>query len=383
MVDLGIFLAPIAGLSPAGTELRNDGRFHAIERLLEPTSRSAHIAKAENGGSGAIEVDWHGIIEQSAVLAAEGRDLRLVVVVARSLANAHGFSGLADGLDLLSQTIVDHWDNLHPALRDGPTRGEAAKRRINALYQLENADNGLLCDIEFTPFITLRVVGAITGGDLSDGTQSALAALASAPGISEKEKPALLAAHEARANRVRSGVRAYANEQSDAMAALIASVVRARTSLSALEAALDSRVAENGIGIKFAKLGSMLGRIFETLNGHQDRLGPRNASAVGGLPMNLEPSVALNGTDQLTNGQVTHGDAALPVRVNSRQDVERCLDMIIDFYERTEPSSPIPHLAQRMRKMVPMNFVQLMEEIAPSGMKEFRNLAGSIDAKSQ
>ena len=99
--------------------------------------------------------------------------------------------------------------------------------------------------------------------------------------------------------------------------------------------------------------------------------------------MNLEPSLALNGTDQLTNGQVTHGDAALPVRVNSRQDVERCLDMIIDFYERTEPSSPIPHLAQRMRKMVPMNFVQLMEEIAPSGMKEFRNLAGSIDAKSQ
>jgi type VI secretion system protein ImpA len=56
--------------------------------------------------------------------------------------------------------------------------------------------------------------------------------------------------------------------------------------------------------------------------------------------------------------------------------------MIIAFYERTEPSSPIPHIARRLRKMVPMNFVQLMEEIAPSGMKEFRNIAGT-DEKSK
>ena len=96
-----------------------------------------------------------------------------------------------------------------------------------------------------------------------------------------------------------------------------------------------------------------------------------------------DPAMSMNGATPLANGQMTGGGAGLPGRVASRQDVMRCLDMIIDFYERTEPSSPIPHLAQRMRKMVPMNFVQLMEEIAPSGMKEFRNLAGSTDAKSQ
>ena len=31
--------------------------------------------------------------------------------------------------------------------------------------------------------------------------------------------------------------------------------------------------------------------------------------------------------------------------------------------------------------MVPMNFMQLMEEIAPSGMKEFRNVAGVFEEK--
>ena len=85
-----------------------------------------------------------------------------------------------------------------------------------------------------------------------------------------------------------------------------------------------------------------------------------------------------------TNGAHPPPAAAggIPGAVNSRRDVERCLDMIIDFYERTEPSSPIPHLARRMRKMVPMNFLQLMEEIAPSGMKEFKNVAG-VDDKTK
>lgn len=86
----------------------------------------------------------------------------------------------------------------------------------------------------------------------------------------------------------------------------------------------------------------------------------------------------------MTNGAHPPPAAAggIPGAVNSRRDVERCLDMIIDFYERTEPSSPIPHLARRMRKMVPMNFLQLMEEIAPSGMKEFKNVAG-VDDKTK
>jgi type VI secretion system protein ImpA len=70
-----------------------------------------------------------------------------------------------------------------------------------------------------------------------------------------------------------------------------------------------------------------------------------------------------------------------PAGINNRRDVERALDQIIAFYERTEPSSPIPHLARRMRRMVPMDFVELMAEIAPSGMKEFKSVAGMGEDK--
>ena len=76
-------------------------------------------------------------------------------------------------------------------------------------------------------------------------------------------------------------------------------------------------------------------------------------------------------------------NGAVPGTITSRNDVIRHLDLIIEFYERTEPSSPIPHLAHRMRRMVPMDFMQLMEEIAPSGMKEFKNATGVNDVKAK
>ena len=71
----------------------------------------------------------------------------------------------------------------------------------------------------------------------------------------------------------------------------------------------------------------------------------------------------------------------LPDRISSRDDVVKCLDLVVAFYDRTEPSSPIPHLARRVRRMVHMDFVELMEDLAPSGLKEFRLLAGVPDVK--
>ena len=72
---------------------------------------------------------------------------------------------------------------------------------------------------------------------------------------------------------------------------------------------------------------------------------------------------------------------AVPGQITSRQEVIACLDRIIDFYDRTEPASPVPFLARRMRRMVPMDFLKLMEDLAPSGLKEFRLLAGLGDDK--
>lgn len=377
-MDLEPFLVPVADGSASGSELRNDPRFHAVERLMEPAARSFRLENVRTGGTGGVTIDWSEILSQSADLAATGRDIRLLVIVARALANAEGFEGLQQGLGLLSTTVDQHWDTVHPLLREGASPREAATRRINALFQLENADNGLLCDLEFTTVLSPRGIGPITFGDLCAGGLTRSQAQAElADGLGEKEKTELLGRHDTRVNRVTAACRAQAIERPEDMAALVQSIEAARTALAALETALTARVGENGVGVKFKELDKVLGRALAPLTAAQSQASPgAPASEVTAMAEPSAPASATNGAHPPPSA------GGIPGAVNSRRDVERCLDMIIDFYERTEPSSPIPHLARRMRKMVPMNFLQLMEEIAPSGMKEFKNVAG-VDDKTK
>ena len=369
MGELEEFLAPVDHSNPSGVELRNDARFHALERSLEPAARSARVT-GDSATPRTPPIDWDGLLKDAAEMARAGRDLRLLVMVTRMATHQRGLEGLGDALSMLTATVEQCWDHLHPALRDAPSPREAALRRINALYQLENTDNGLMADLALNTVFTLRGIGAVTGSDLAAvAINRATVISEAADGLGEKEKAALAAAHEAQVARTATALKALATERPEEVAALAAAAVRARAALSALEAALDARVAENGVGVRFAALGTLIGRIAQSLAGAE--AAPAGAAApqadAASAPVMPAPE----------------GGAAIPGQITSRREVERCLDLIIDFYERTEPSSPLPHLARRMRKMVPMTFMQLMEEIAPSGMKEFRAVAGVIDEKSK
>ncbi|MGL4236914.1 ImpA family type VI secretion system protein [Tabrizicola sp.] len=379
-MELEPFLVPVGESNSSGLELRNDVRFHAIERLMEPAARTFRLESVRSGGTGAVSIDWGDIVSQAADLARTGRDVRLLVIVVRALANAEGFPGLERGLGLLTGTITQYWDTVHPVLRDSPSPREAATRRVNALYQLENNDNGLLCDLEFNVIFTQRGIGPITGGDLSAGGLSRNAAQMELPdGLGDKEMAELLAKHDARAARVTAACRAAAIERPEELADLIRSIEAARGALSGLQDALTARVGENGVGVKFKDLDKVLTRVVAPLKAAQSNATPGNPETE--QTAMAEPSAFAPATNGAAHVALSP-TGGIPGSVNSRRDVERCLDMIIDFYERTEPSSPIPHLARRMRKMVPMNFMQLMEEIAPSGMKEFKNVAG-VDDKSK
>jgi type VI secretion system protein ImpA len=378
-MEVEAFLAPLDPAAPSGSDLRNDARFHALENRLQPASRPARLKLVADGGTGQVELDWADLAEEARSLAQTGRDLRLLVIVARLMVNEARAEGLAPGFRLLAETITQYWDTLHPALRPGGSKREAALRRINALYQIENPDGGVLGDLEFVTLMAPRGIGPVTGGDLAAGAISRAAFASEVPsGLGEKEVADLIAKHEARLNRVTAACRATAAERPEEFAALREGIAAGREALAALEAALAPHVTENDVAVRFEAMGKMLGRIAQTLDaagtGAEAAAAPAApaAAGTGGPAMTTQPAAA-----GATNG------AYVPGQINSRRDVERCLDLVIDFYERTEPSSPIPHLARRMRKMVPMNFMQLMEEIAPSGLKEFRGIAGVFDEKNK
>ncbi|WP_347266007.1 type VI secretion system ImpA family N-terminal domain-containing protein [Paracoccus sp. (in: a-proteobacteria)] len=359
-----MFLAPMSVPDSAGLDLRNDMRFLALERALEGASRSLRAEQVEKGNTGDVALDWARLLDEADALAQTGRDLRLLVCATRIMANQRGPEGLAEGLALLAEAIETHWERLHPELRDGATPRDRALRRINALYQIENADAGILGDLEFNTVLTPRGLPAVSGGDLAAGsvTPGMLAAEVSA-GLSAAEQAARMARHETRVARVLTACRASRDLEADRVAALAQGLAAALAALERLEAALVAQLGGE-TPVRFADLRRMLERMAATLASTGAQLAAAAAAVAG---------------DSAT--PVATGASGLPARLASRHEVEACLDLVIEFYERNEPASPLPHLARRMKKMVPMNFLQLMEEIAPGGMKEFRNVAGVAEEK--
>jgi type VI secretion system protein ImpA len=77
-----------------------------------------------------------------------------------------------------------------------------------------------------------------------------------------------------------------------------------------------------------------------------------------------EPETAADADAQGESGatQLTSGT------VRSREDVLRLLELVLDYYRRHEPSSPVPMLIERACGWIGLDFMAVLEDIAPSAV---------------
>lgn len=381
VIDLALWLNPLDGENPSGEDLRNDPAFHELERLTEQQKKVEYQGNAKL--EVAVPIDWSTVLTKAEELRPHGRDLRLLVIVTRALANEYRLAGLAEGLTLIAQTFDQHWATMHPALRSGATPRDAALRRINALTDLQNSQDGLLKDLRKMTFFAPRAIGPILGEDLEKGALDERVMLQeAASGMNATEKAALASAHSQLVNRVRSACAAQIDQAGAEMTSLFANARAAIAALEAVETALNARI--EGSGATVPELKRFLQRLLTTLE-RNSAAGVTANGAAKPVSAPAEPAAPVrngNGADTMASmASYAEPSTGLPDRISSRDDVVKCLDLVVAFYDRTEPSSPIPHLARRVRRMVHMDFVELMEDLAPSGLKEFRLLAGVPDAK--
>jgi type VI secretion system protein ImpA len=377
VIDLASWLQPLDGENPSGEDLRNDARFHELERLAEPQVQVVHDERNRPTSQITTPGDWPAVLARAEELRAHGRDLRLLVLVTRGLASESGLAGLAEGLTLIARSLDEYWETLHPALRAGSTPRDAALRRVNALLDLQNSQEGLLASLRQATVFAPRGIGPVSGRDLEQAALDERVMLQeAASGLNGSEKAALAAQHEQLLTRVRSACAAMADQAGEQLAAVTAGARAALEALGAVDTAMNSRIGSQGAAVP--ELRRFLERTLSTLErGSAPRAAARTEDAT---PVAAEAPLS-NGHDKAATIPAGTTVMGLPERLSSRDDVVRCLDLVIAFYDRTEPSSPIPHLAKRMRRMVHMDFVELMEEMAPSGLKEFRLLAGVSETK--
>lgn len=62
--------------------------------------------------------------------------------------------------------------------------------------------------------------------------------------------------------------------------------------------------------------------------------------------------------------------------IEAADDVIRCIDEICEYYAHNEPSSPLPILLRRARRLVGKSFAEVLKNVAPGGLAELQTLSG-------
>jgi type VI secretion system protein ImpA len=93
-------------------------------------------------------------------------------------------------------------------------------------------------------------------------------------------------------------------------------------------------------------------------------------------PPAKEPTAAASGL-AVPRPNVASGPIA------GRDDVVQTLNLVLDYYTKNEPSSPVPLLVARAKKLVTLSFLEAMKELAPGGLKELQMVAGASEDGKQ
>jgi len=345
-LNVASLIEPVADDAPTGQDpALHDGVYQTLQQAIKGRVEYKVV------GSDEVRIfhppDWRAVYEQALECASRTRDLRVCIMLTRAAAANHGPAGLASGLELLRETCARFWDQLHPALdTETDDRAEQAFRRITALNELVDR-SGLLRDLRDMPILEARGIGrfGLRAIHLAQGKETP------APG---EEVPV-------------AGIVQAALENDTGIADTRAAIVAARQALGGLDQELRARLGADAPDL--APLGRTLDEMALAL-GASTQASPAVASAAPAP----QPAAAAAAAPQPAPG--APAQPALPDELNSREQVIAALDKILSYYERREPASPIPLLLRRVKRLVPMDFLDLMEDLAPSAVKQLKEIGG-------
>jgi len=329
-------LQPVAAAAPCGADLEYDPAFLELERLVQgkPEQQMGSAVVA------AQEPDWDAIVQRATALLGKTKDLRVAFHLTRALLNRDEFAGLRDGLALLRGLLERFWDGLFPRL--DPVEKNDPTFRINILMGL--CDSAAVLDrVRAIPLVTSRSLGRFNLRDLAIASGE----LSPAPGATPPAPTAIDGA--------------FAESAIADLQATASNVRESFEHLAAIETAVGGQVGF-AHAPSFSALSRLLGQAHKILAGRLELRGVKAASP------QESSSPATNATAEVP--------AALTGAVASREEVVRLFERICDYYQHHEPSSPMPLLLQRCKRLVPASFLDIVRDLAPDAVSQVESLRG-------
>jgi type VI secretion system protein ImpA len=346
VLDVETLLAPVSEEEPCGPNLEYDDVFTSFEQAARGKAEQQYgdtIIPAE-------APDWREVRRLGSDLVTRTRDLRVGCMLARGLLETDGLSGFAEALALVRGYLERYWDTMHPRL--DPEDDNDPTLRVNTISSLSDQATTIRA-LRMRPMVSARAIGQFSLRDL------AVAAGEIPP--SPDEEPAKQSTIEA----------AFLECDLNQLKSDTGAVRGCLASAEAIESVVTDQVgAANAVSLE--GLRTTLQEMLVVMEEYVARREPVNEDTSGGE--GGAPGVAAEGTPSA---------GRLSGEVRSRQDVLTALDRICQYYERNEPSSPVPLLLKRAKRLASKTFLEIVRDLTPDAVSQIEALGGVSGGDSE
>ena len=337
---------PVSADAASGEDLRYGDRYIAMEAAAQRRSEQQFGETVYE----ATEPNWDDVATIAIELAEQTHDLRVGVSLSQALLRRHGILGFAVGLELLSDWVVEEWETVHPTL--DPDDGDEAIERTNVLFGL--------CDEEKT-LDGLKSVELASGRGLGECTLHDVRETQ----LCEREpnRECRYGLHEIHA--------IFIAEDRDVLCQTLEATARAERSLAKIA---DFVLKKTGSRANFDSLLSIINEIASVVSEYMPEKrenGPKSVAELESTDVTETDMVeTASDSEASTRLNMTAGGGSETLEFSNREDVVRILTAICRYYEKSEPSSPVPLFLRRTLKLVEMDFLDIVRTLTPDGLAD-------------
>jgi type VI secretion system protein ImpA len=325
--------------APSGPNLEYEPVFAALDMAAqqgEERQAGNEIIEAEPPNYGDVIGKAKAVLEQS-------HDIRAAVHLGVAELHVNGFMGLAEATTYMRGCLEGFWDTCHPQL-DADDDNDPTMR-VNAVLGLSDA--AMMKGIRLAPMTQSQAFGRVNLRDIEIANGEATA--------SGSEDRVLDSA---------SIAAAFKDTKEDVLQGIFSAARTVRDDLSAIDAAFDAQIPGQGPDLSGAR--KMMHRVVtrlaaETGGSAEAAAESSDDEAPAGTPSEAAPVSAPAGT------------------ISSPRDVTAALEKILAYYESHEPSSPLPVILKRAKRLVGADFMTIIMDIAPGGIDTVKMVGGLVD----
>lgn len=302
----------------------------------------------------AVLPSWGKANKASRQLLQKTKDLRVACYLTQALLMESQFEGLSAGLSFIKSLLETHWEGVHPLLViDGD---DDPDYRINAVSYLDDA--AFISSISNANIVVSRAVGNFSLRDY----RIANGEIEVTGNDEEGARPELALINAA-----------FMDAQVEGLIQSRQWVIESMDTLSQITSIFTDKLSAE----LSPQLGALMGELRHLSRIYDEILAQRDIPMGQDSTAPRDPEGESEGENHVLEDQAstTKVRASSDV-IASREDVIKQMERICKYYEIYEPSSPVPLVLNRAKKLVTMDFMEIMQDMSPDGVQNILNLAG-------